>query len=78
MSLTIREAYDLLYSHPRETCPHCQKPKHAQKCSPQIAYEKHATWELDEARGLSDREDRRRETDEISDSHDGSVDWSRT
>ena len=65
MSLTIREAYDLLYSHPRETCPYCQKPKHAAKCGPQIAYERHATWELDEARGLADREDRRREDSEL-------------
>lgn len=65
MSLTIREAYDLLYSHPRETCVHCQRPKHSEKCGPQLAYERHATWELDEARGLSDREDRRREDSEL-------------
>lgn len=75
MSLNIRQAYELLYGHPRETCVHCQRPKHSGKCGPQLAYERHATWELNDAERATAREDARREDAESGGYSNGSVDW---
>jgi hypothetical protein len=64
--LDIRTVYGLLYGHPRETCPHCQKPKHAAKCPPQIWYEARMgrTDEIDKARAVEERESARRDDDD--------------
>lgn len=70
-----REMFGLLYSHPRETCPHCHKPRHAMKCKEQLAYENHATWELNEARATEDRETAHRDDNERDGASNGAVDW---
>jgi hypothetical protein len=38
--VAAREMFNLLYGHPRETCPHCHKPRHSVKCRPQLEYER--------------------------------------
>lgn len=73
--MNVREAFDLLYSHPPETCRHCGKPKHSVKCGPQLAYERYATWELDEQRRIEAKEDSRRERDESRGDLMGARDW---
>lgn len=38
--LDIRTAFELLHGFPRETCNHCQQPKHREPCPQQIKYER--------------------------------------
>jgi hypothetical protein len=76
MSLTIREAYDLLYSHPRETCAFCHRPRHAQPCKEQIKYEAAMgrTDEIDKARAVEERESARRDDDDYCGAQN-SIQW---
>jgi hypothetical protein len=75
--LDIRTAFDLLHGHPRETCPHCHRPRHAQPCKEQLWYEARMgrTDEIDAARAAEERESARREDAEFVGASDGSVDW---
>lgn len=36
---TARLFFDLLHGHPRETCPHCHKPRHRVKCPEWVRYD---------------------------------------
>lgn len=67
--------FDIMHGHPRETCPHCQRPKHAEKCKPQLAYEKYAYWELNDAERAQAFEDAKREDAEFVGASNGAVDW---
>lgn len=74
--LSIGTAFELLYGHPPETCPHCFKPKHREPCEKQLKYERAMNGdEIDEQRRTEDREAGRREDSECIGASDGSVDW---
>lgn len=74
----VREMFELLYGMPRPTCPHCHQPKHPEKCGPQIAYERRAYWELEDAERARALEDAARENGEFVGASNGSVDWENT
>lgn len=74
--LDIRTAFELLHGFPRETCPHCQKPKHREPCPQKLKYEKAMSgFDIDEQRKTEDREAARREDAEFVGASNGSTDW---
>lgn len=71
-----RQMFDLLYSLPPATCPHCHKPKHREPCYEQRKYEAAMSgFDIDEARKTEDRETARREDHDFVGASDGSVRW---
>lgn len=71
----VRKMFEMLYGFPRETCPHCFKPRHSDPCPPQVKYERALnTDEIDEQRAIEDKESARQEDREFN-ACENATDW---